>query len=120
MSYVFFQLLVLDAKSVSLSITAKMWRMFAKMIMKSQRNAKMENYATITAKVWPIADLLIAIGDQSFGIARWSPIFSWKEDRMVIAIAKFDDRDLFDIFHFTKMTNYFQPFVVLKCLKYFQ
>ena len=33
-------------------------------------------------------------GDLYFVIARWSPIFTSKNDRKVIAIAKFDDRDL--------------------------
>ena len=45
-------------------------------------------------KAWQIADR--AIGDLFFAITRWSPIFTWKKDRKVIAIAiaKFDDPDV--------------------------
>ena len=50
--------------------------------------------SSLLSKAWPIADR--AIGDLSddlyFAIARWSPIFILKNDRKVIAIAKFDDR----------------------------
>ena len=47
-------------------------------------------------KAWPIADHAIAdlSGNLYFAIARWSPIFTLKNDGKEIAIVKFDDRYL--------------------------
>ena len=78
----------------------------------------------VSDKAWPIANRAIGDlrGDLYFAIGRWSPIFTSKNDRKVIAIAKFDDRDLAiarSLVRTILKTNSFQKneFLCFSCLQ---